>query len=65
MPEPRVVKYEARPTRMFGAYSVYALYEDGSERAVSHGTPRDCIARADRLEAELESPRAPEQSDPK
>ena len=65
MPEPRISRYEVLPARMFGAYSVYALYEDGSERTVSHGTPWDCIAGVNRLKVELKNPRVPERSDSK
>jgi hypothetical protein len=45
--------YEARPTRMFGAYTVWALYTDGAQRQLAHGTPQHCMAEAARLNAEL------------
>lgn len=46
-------RYEAQPTRMFGAYAVYAHYADGTSEAVEHGTPAACVERARRLNAAL------------
>lgn len=50
---PAVAAYEARPTRMFGAYTVWALYSDGSSRQCDHGTPQYCLDEATRLNAML------------
>jgi len=43
-----IVRYEARPTRMFGSYTLCAIYRDGRSQVLSHGTPRHCIAAADK-----------------
>lgn len=53
--EARPVRYEAQPTRMFGAYQVIAVYADGSTRVVDHGEPHDCLRRAEALTAGLDS----------
>jgi hypothetical protein len=47
------VHYEARPTRMFGAYTIWVTYADGSEAQLSHGTPQHCLAEAVRLNSTL------------
>jgi len=47
------VAYEARPTRMFGAYTVWAIYADGSSHQCDHGTPQYCLEEATRLNAML------------
>jgi NAD(P)-dependent dehydrogenase (short-subunit alcohol dehydrogenase family) len=47
------IRYEARPTRMFGAYTLWASYANGSHAQIGHGTPQACLADADRLNAEL------------
>jgi len=52
-PKRVVIAYEAQPTRMFGAYSVWATYADGERRAICHGTPHHCLAEAERLNAGL------------
>ena len=52
-PGKRVLRFEAQPTRMFGAYTVTAHYADGSKDAVAFGTPHYCIAEAARRNAEL------------
>lgn len=51
----RVLRFEAQPTRMFGAYTVTAHYADGSKEALAYGTPHYCIAEATRRNAELPS----------
>jgi hypothetical protein len=43
------VHYEARPTRMFGAYTIWVTYDDGSAAQLGHGTPQYCLAEAARL----------------
>jgi hypothetical protein len=43
------VHYEARPTRMFGAYTVWVTYADGRQAQLDHGTPQHCLAEAARL----------------
>jgi hypothetical protein len=48
-----VAAYEARPTRMFGAYTVWAIYTDGSSHQCDHGTPQYCLEEATRLNAML------------
>ena len=48
-----VAAYEARPTRMFGAYTVWAIYADGSSHQCDHGTPQYCLEEATRLNAML------------
>ena len=57
------ISYEARPTRMFGAYTLWASYSDGSHTQIAHGAPQYCIAEADRLNAELISKEAAERDD--
>jgi hypothetical protein len=52
-PEQRVLRFEAQPTRMFGAYNVTAHYTDGTKEALAYGTPNYCIAEAKRRNAEL------------
>jgi hypothetical protein len=47
------VRYEARATRMFGAYAVWVSYADGTHEPVLHGTPMHCVKEADRLNGEL------------
>lgn len=47
------IAYEARPTRMFGAYAIWAIYADGCERQVGHGTPEHCLREAARLNRAL------------
>jgi hypothetical protein len=54
-----VAAYEARPTRMFGAYTVWAIYTDGSSHQCDHGTPQYCLEEATRLNALLLPPRRP------
>jgi hypothetical protein len=51
--ERAVAAYEARPTRMFGAYTIWALYADGSSHQCDHGTPQYCLEEATRLNAML------------
>ena len=53
---PRLMRYEAWPTRMFGTYIIWAIYEDGSRRQVGHGTPAYCIAEAARRNCLIEEP---------
>jgi len=48
-----VVGYEARPTRMFGAYVVWVNHADGSGRQIAHGEPAFCLREAERLNAAL------------
>jgi hypothetical protein len=48
-PRPAPVHYEARPTRMFGAYTLWVTYADGSQAQLDHGTPQRCLAEAVRL----------------
>lgn len=48
-----IAAYEARPTRMFGAYTVWAIYADGSGYQCDHGTPQYCLDEATRLNAML------------
>lgn len=48
-----VAAYEARPTRMFGAYTIWALYADGTSHQCDHGTPQYCLEKATRLNAML------------
>ena len=38
-----VLRYEAWPTRMFGAYTIWAIYSDETRQQVGHGTPFYCI----------------------
>ncbi len=57
------ISYEARPTRMFGAYTLWASYSDGSHAQIAHGAPQYCLAEADRLNAELDMVRAVERDD--
>lgn len=42
------LRYEARPTRMFGAATLWAVDADGAERQVAHGEPRWCVEEARR-----------------
>lgn len=51
--ERRVLRFEAQPTRMFGAYNVTAHYADGTREALAYGTPHYCLAEAKRRNAEL------------
>jgi len=46
---PAPVGYEARPTRMFGTYTLWVTYADGSQAQLDHGTPQHCLAEAARL----------------
>jgi len=38
---------------MFGAYTVWAIYADGSSHQCDHGTPQYCLEEATRLNAML------------
>jgi hypothetical protein len=38
---------------MFGAYAVWATYDDGTHAPILHGTPMVCVREADRLNREL------------
>ncbi len=49
----RPLRYEAHPTRMFGAYTIWVSYADGTRAQLGHGTPQFCLAEADRLNADL------------
>ena len=49
----RVLRYEAQPTRMFGAYSVTAHYDDGSVEPLAYGEPSYCLTEAARRNREL------------
>lgn len=49
------LRYQARATVMFGAYAVWAIYADGSEKSVAHGTPDHCVALAERLNRERQT----------
>ncbi len=50
---PRVVVYEARPTRMFGSYVIWANYADGSGKQIGQGDPMYCLREAARLNTAL------------
>lgn len=41
-------RYEARPTRMFGAATLWEIDAGGGERQVAHGEPRWCVEEARR-----------------
>jgi NAD(P)-dependent dehydrogenase (short-subunit alcohol dehydrogenase family) len=56
------IRYEAQPTRMFGAYKVVAINHAGIESDVSHGDPQSCLAQAAALNASLAS-KQPNQSE--
>jgi hypothetical protein len=49
----RPIRYEAYGSVAFGAYSVRAFYDDGSHEPIMHGSPRQCLETAERLNREL------------
>src|ERR1041384_1340433 len=49
----RPIRFEAWPTRMFGAYTIWAIAEDGTRRQVGHGTPASARRGAARRNAEI------------
>jgi hypothetical protein len=49
----RPVRYEACGGVMFGAYSVRVTYDDGSQQQIMHGSPRQCLETAERLDREI------------